>query len=232
MRNASKRLQQGGISSSQAFIHEPQYRAHIVGFWIVANRQTSRLCKKLRMPVTFLFGYRNLVFILGLSLIMILPSSLIDSLPQSPTQSVFNSLKFEHALYDNPYIPNITMTSVKEFLLALLATAPSLVAALPKGLGTKAAGTLDSCLTSALSGDSTRAHYPSSATFITDHAKYFNLNLQYLPYAIVYPKTTEEISAVVVCAGSNDKKVQGRSGNLDFANRGMDSSFMFSIHKT
>ncbi|CAG9981210.1 unnamed protein product [Clonostachys byssicola] len=152
---------------------------------------------------------------------MILPPSLVNSLPQPSTQSVFHSLKFEHALYDNPYIPNITMTSVKEFLLAVLATAPSLVAALPKGLGTKATGTLDSCLTSALSGDGTRAHYPSSATFITEHAKYFNLNLQYLPYAIVYPKTTEEISAVVVCAGSNDKKVQGRSGNLDFANRGL-----------
>ncbi|KAJ4203060.1 hypothetical protein NW759_015259 [Fusarium solani] len=78
-----------------------------------------------------------------------------------------------------------------------------------------------SCLVSPApsGGDAARAQFQDEPDFIFKDVNYHNLNLQYKPFAILYPKTNGEISETLACAFKHKRKVQPRSGGRDFINK-------------
>lgn len=59
-------------------------------------------------------------------------------------------------------------------------------------------------------------HLPDTANF-KELARPYNRHFLYKPAAISVPNTPEDISKAVSCAGSNDVKVQARSGGHSYA---------------
>ncbi|KAG9186571.1 hypothetical protein G6011_09679 [Alternaria panax] len=53
------------------------------------------------------------------------------------------------------------------------------------------------------------------------HVKPYNLGIPVTPAAVTYPKTTDEIAAIVKCAVDNSLKVQPRCGGHSYANYGI-----------
>ncbi|KAG6368119.1 hypothetical protein INS49_002320 [Diaporthe citri] len=49
----------------------------------------------------------------------------------------------------------------------------------------------------------------------------YNLNLPYEPFAVTYPKSTNQTAAIVQCAASSGRKVQARSGGHDYTNKAL-----------
>lgn len=86
-------------------------------------------------------------------------------------------------------------------------------------LGPLARQDLRSCLFSAVGGDAARAQFQDEPDFISKDVNYHNLNLQYKPFAVLYPKTKDEISETLACAVKHKRKVQPRSGGRDFINK-------------
>ncbi|KPM45156.1 hypothetical protein AK830_g1330 [Neonectria ditissima] len=78
---------------------------------------------------------------------------------------------------------------------------------------------LRSCLSKAVGLDDSRVQFPEEPNFNDTDLRPFNLNLQYAAFAITYPNTTQEVSDIVLCAGTHDRKVQARSGGRDFINK-------------
>lgn len=78
---------------------------------------------------------------------------------------------------------------------------------------------LRSCLSSAVGGDAARAQFQDEPDFISKDVNHRNLNLQYKPFAVLYPKTKDEISEALACAVKHKRKVQPRSGGRDFINK-------------
>lgn len=101
--------------------------------------------------------------------------------------------------------------------LILLAVAVTGVSATP--LVPLARQDLRSCLSSAVGGDVARAQFQDEPDFISQDVIYHNLNLQYKPFAVLYPKTKDEISETLACAVKHKRKVQPRSGGRDFINK-------------
>ncbi|RSL72546.1 hypothetical protein CEP53_001012 [Fusarium sp. AF-6] len=101
--------------------------------------------------------------------------------------------------------------------LILLATAATGISATP--LAPLARQDLRSCLSSAVGGDAARAQFQDEPDFISKDVNYHNLNLQYKPFAVLYPKTKDEISETLACAVKHERKVQPRSGGRDFINK-------------
>jgi FAD/FMN-containing dehydrogenase len=48
----------------------------------------------------------------------------------------------------------------------------------------------------------------------------YNLNFPVTPAAIAFPKTSDQIAAIVKCAAENGYKVQARSGGHSYGNYG------------
>ncbi|RTE82503.1 hypothetical protein BHE90_002996 [Fusarium euwallaceae] len=101
--------------------------------------------------------------------------------------------------------------------LILLAAAATGISATP--LAPLARQDLRSCLSSAVGGDAARAQFQDEPDFISKDVNYHNLNLQYKPFAVLYPKTKDEISETLACAVKHKRKVQPRSGGRDFINK-------------
>ncbi|KAJ4132356.1 hypothetical protein NW754_015171 [Fusarium falciforme] len=78
---------------------------------------------------------------------------------------------------------------------------------------------LRSCLSSAVGGDAARAQFQDEPDFISKDVNHRNLNLQYKPFAVLYPKTKDEISEALACAVKHKRKIQPRSGGRDFINK-------------
>ncbi|KAH7231563.1 hypothetical protein B0J15DRAFT_555718 [Fusarium solani] len=103
---------------------------------------------------------------------------------------------------------------IKLVLLAAAATGAS-----ETPLAPLARQDLLSCLSSPVGGDAARAQFQDEPDFISKDVNYHNLNLQYKPFAILYPKTNGEISEPLACAVKHKRKVQPRRGGRDFINK-------------
>lgn len=84
---------------------------------------------------------------------------------------------------------------------------------------------LRECIAEAVKGDSAKAQFSNETDFLVNDVKPFNLNLQWTPFAITYPDTSEEVAAVVSGASDSGRKVQTRSGGRDFINKCTLESF-------
>lgn len=101
------------------------------------------------------------------------------------------------------------------FLLSVITSSTASALLLPH-----ARDDLRSCLAAVLNGDAARTQFPDEPGFVDKYVvKYFNLNLQYKPFAVPYPNTVQEISDVVKCASKHEWKLQSRSGGRDFLNK-------------
>ncbi|KAK7421990.1 hypothetical protein QQZ08_009711 [Neonectria magnoliae] len=78
---------------------------------------------------------------------------------------------------------------------------------------------LRSCLSEAVGADDSRVQFPDEPGFYNKDVRPYNLNLQYKPFAVTYPNTTQEVSDIILCAGTHNRKVQARSGGYDFINK-------------
>ncbi|KAL9098509.1 MAG: hypothetical protein Q9163_005842 [Psora crenata] len=87
--------------------------------------------------------------------------------------------------------------------------------------------TLQDCL----SAGNVPVRFASSDDFST-LAQPFNLRLAYTPAVIVLPTTTEHVSTAVLCAGTNNVKVQAKSGGhsyASFSTGGQDGSMIIDL---
>jgi FAD/FMN-containing dehydrogenase len=79
---------------------------------------------------------------------------------------------------------------------------------------------LNKCLTTAVGSN---VAFPSLVWQLTD-VKPYNLDISVNPLAITYPKTNEQVAAVVTCATNANAKVQARSGGHSYGNYGIEAS--------
>lgn len=112
------------------------------------------------------------------------------------------------------------MIQLRHLLVLPLWASSGWAAAINPRWNTRSTATdLATCLADAVGGEDTRVQFRDEADFNTTDVKPFNLNLQYLPVAVLYPQTTAETAAIVKCASLYSHKVQARSGGRDFINK-------------
>ncbi|KAL2688999.1 hypothetical protein Neosp_003049 [[Neocosmospora] mangrovei] len=121
----------------------------------------------------------------------------------------------------------LSSSLIELILLAIAATGGSATSLTPI-----ARQDLRSCLSGAVGGDEARAQFQDEPDFIPKDVNYHNLNLQYRPFAVLYPKTKGEISETLACAVKHKRKVQPRSGGRDFINKclgGADDAIVIDL---
>ncbi|KAH7145527.1 hypothetical protein B0J13DRAFT_665948 [Dactylonectria estremocensis] len=111
------------------------------------------------------------------------------------------------------------MIHIRQLLLLPLWASAGWTAAINPRWDTRSTTSLEACLSDAVGGEDARVQFRDEAGFNTTDVKPFNLNLQYLPVAVMYPQTTTETSAIVKCASLYGHKIQARSGGRDFINK-------------
>jgi FAD/FMN-containing dehydrogenase len=75
-------------------------------------------------------------------------------------------------------------------------------------------------LSAALKGQGDIAEFPSKLLYQFEDAKPYNLDYPITPAAVTYPKTPEQIAAIIKYASTANLKVQARSGGHSYANYG------------
>lgn len=80
---------------------------------------------------------------------------------------------------------------------------------------------VESCLISAVGNDKALIAGQSTIGYQLLHVKPYNLDIPVKPTAVAYPKTSEQVAAIVKCAVDNSLKVQPRSGGHSYANYGV-----------
>lgn len=83
---------------------------------------------------------------------------------------------------------------------------------------------VESCLLSAAGNDKGLLAGQSTVGFQLSHVKPYNLDIPVKPAAVTYPKTSDQIAAIVKCAVENSLKVQPRCGGHSYANYGIGGS--------
>lgn len=86
-------------------------------------------------------------------------------------------------------------------------------------MGNSSSSPVQKCLENAIGKENVASK--NTPFFQLSHVKPYNLDIPLTPAAITYPKTTDEIAAVVKCAVHNSLKVQPRSGGHSYANYGI-----------
>ncbi|KAL2291142.1 hypothetical protein FJTKL_13806 [Diaporthe vaccinii] len=76
-------------------------------------------------------------------------------------------------------------------------------------------------LVKVVDGQTSQVKFADEAKFQETDVRPYNLNLQYEPFAITYPKSTNQTAAIVQCAASYGRKVQARSGGHDYTNKAL-----------
>jgi FAD/FMN-containing dehydrogenase len=71
------------------------------------------------------------------------------------------------------------------------------------------------------------AEFPDKLLYQFEDAKPYNLNYPIIPAAVTYPKTPEQIVAIVRYAASANLKVQARSGGHSYGNYCMEHALLF-----
>lgn len=118
---------------------------------------------------------------------------------------------------------NIAFQPIQYFKLVMGRYCSSLMLSLTWFLATAkahAATNLKDCLLESVGGETLRAKFSNEADFQADHIRPYNLNFQYVPFAILYPNSPSEVAGIIVCASQHDRKVQARSGGHDYTNKG------------
>ncbi|KAF5005586.1 hypothetical protein FDECE_7993 [Fusarium decemcellulare] len=85
-------------------------------------------------------------------------------------------------------------------------------------------GSLEKCLQEAVSGEADRAQFSYEPGFEENDVRPYNLNYQRKPVAVLYPKTSEEVSKIVQCTAKTDRKLHARSGGNDLTNTFLGSA--------
>lgn len=80
---------------------------------------------------------------------------------------------------------------------------------------------VEKCLVSAVGNNTDLVAGQSTIGFQLSHVKPYNLDIPVKPSAVTYPKTSEQVAAVVKCAVDNSLKVQPRCGGHSYANYGI-----------
>ena len=83
-------------------------------------------------------------------------------------------------------------------------------------------GLANHCLVSAVGGNASLVAFPDNLLYQTSFVKPFNLNFPVTPAAVTFPKTSEQVAAVVKCSADSGYKVQGKSGGHSYGNYGME----------
>ena len=79
---------------------------------------------------------------------------------------------------------------------------------------------IQSCLTSALGNDTSLFATNHDIGYQSFHVKPYNLDIPVTPAAVTYPKTSDQVAAIVKCAADSNLKVQPRCGGHSYANYG------------
>lgn len=87
-------------------------------------------------------------------------------------------------------------------------------------MGNTSSSPAQKCTESALGGNKDLVAFKNEPFFQLSHVKPYNLGIPVTPAAVTYPKTTDQISAIVKCAVDNSLKVQPRCGGHSYANYG------------
>lgn len=81
-------------------------------------------------------------------------------------------------------------------------------------------------LLAVVDGDCDLAAFPTNLLYQFEDAKPYNLDIPIIPLAVMYPKTAEQIAAIVKIAREAKLKVQARSGGHSYGNYCMISSLL------
>ncbi|KAF2261924.1 FAD-binding domain-containing protein [Lojkania enalia] len=88
-------------------------------------------------------------------------------------------------------------------------------------MGNTNSSAVQKCLSGAVGGDSSLLAYTDTPFYQLAHVKPYNLDIPIVPAAVTYPKTTDQVAAIVKCAVDNNLKVQPRCGGHSYANYGI-----------
>ncbi|KAJ4354689.1 uncharacterized protein N0V89_006426 [Didymosphaeria variabile] len=80
---------------------------------------------------------------------------------------------------------------------------------------------VESCLISAVGNDKSLVAGQSTIGYQLSHVKPYNLDIPVNPSAVTYPRSSEQVAAIVKCAVDNSIKVQPRCGGHSYANYGI-----------
>ncbi|PWY67890.1 glucooligosaccharide oxidase [Aspergillus heteromorphus CBS 117.55] len=89
---------------------------------------------------------------------------------------------------------------------------------------TASASSLRQCLLAAVQNDATLVAVNGDLLYQTLDVKVYNLNYPVTPAAVTFPKSAQQVAAIVSCAASLDYKVQAKSGGHSYANYGLGGS--------
>jgi FAD/FMN-containing dehydrogenase len=87
---------------------------------------------------------------------------------------------------------------------------------------------LTSALVAAVNNDKSLVAAPGKPFFQTRDVKRYNLAIPTTPIAVTYPRTAEEVSAIIKVAAASGLKVQARSGGHSYGNYGTSTSLQQS----
>lgn len=90
-------------------------------------------------------------------------------------------------------------------------------------MGNKPSSQIQTCLASAVGGDSALYAFPNKPLYQLLDVHPYNLDVAVSPVAVLYPKTSDQVAAIIKCAATG-YKVQARSGGHSYANFGKFSS--------
>ena len=88
-------------------------------------------------------------------------------------------------------------------------------------MGNTASSPAQQCLLKAVGGSQDQVAFKDTPLFQLSHVKPYNLGIPVTPAAVTYPKTADQVSAIVKCAVDNSLKVQPRCGGHSYANYGI-----------
>lgn len=99
-------------------------------------------------------------------------------------------------------------------------------------MGNTSSSPLADCLKSAVSGDASLVATSAKPFYQLADVKPYNLDVTVSPVAVTYPKTADQIAAIIGCASQYDSKVQARGGGHSYANYGMYTCSFILFHTT
>ncbi|KAM5515537.1 FAD binding domain-containing protein [Fusarium oxysporum f. sp. phaseoli] len=78
---------------------------------------------------------------------------------------------------------------------------------------------LNRCLEKSVNNEDALAQFSFEPGFYDRDVRPYNLNFNYTPVAILYPRSAKQVSAAVSCAAKHGSKVQARGGGHDLTNK-------------